>query len=118
MFNREHSSCAAEATLNLVSYEEDAVFVAHLPQRPEEARRRNHEAALALYRLDDDSCHLVRRNISDEHALKLLDAVLRSRLWRQVHAIRVGEWRPVDLGRKRPEAVFIGLHLGGHGHGR
>ena len=78
VFNREHSSGAAEAALNLVGNKQDAIALADLLEGLQEAGGCDHETTLALYWLDDDRCYLIWCDISDKHALKFLDAVLGS----------------------------------------
>ena len=54
--------------LHLVGDQQDAVPVAQLAQRRQEARRRHVIAAFALDRLDEDGRHLVRRRDALEAA--------------------------------------------------
>ena len=65
---REHRAGPAEAGLDLVGDEHDAVLVSELLDRLEVPGRRHDEAALALDRLGDDGGDVVRTDLG-EHGL-------------------------------------------------
>src|SRR6059058_2611446 len=109
MFYGEHFSRAAKACLYLVGNEQDAILFTKRFQSPQESWRCDHEATFTLYRLDYDSSNLVWGDIADKHALKFLDAGLRSLLWCHIHTIGIRKWCAIDLRCKRTEAVLIGI---------
>ena len=66
MLAREHRPRAAEPGLNLVSDEHDAMIFCELLDRLQVAGRRHDEAALALDRLGDDRCDIVRADLGED----------------------------------------------------
>jgi len=120
----EELARSAEAALDLVDHEEDAVPARELRQRPHRVRGRRDETALTLLQLDHDGGHLARVHQPGEHPLP----VARLRLTAARLAVRpsaccfgtpiaVREGRPIHLRRERPEALLVGHRLGRHGHG-
>src|SRR6266568_472178 len=116
MFNSEHPTCAAEATLNVVCDKQDPILLTYLLQRAHKSRRRNQETVLVLYRLNDNGGYLVGGNLSHKHALELRDAVLGSLLRRHIQTVGIREWRVVYFRSEWAEAIFVGLYFRGHGH--
>ena len=77
MLDAEHRAGAAEAGLDLVADEDDAVVGADLPQPLEVLRRGSDEAALTQHRLDDDRRHLVGLDVFHEGLVEQLGAAAR-----------------------------------------
>src|SRR5947208_3669997 len=99
MLHREELPGAAEAALNLVGDQQDAVLVANLAQPAHELRRGDIETALALHRLDHDGRDALRVDVSLEQRVERTQGIL------DAHAMQVDrEWRVIDLRRKGPEA--------------
>src|SRR5713226_7890580 len=116
MLNSEHPACATEATLNFVCDKQDTILLAYLLQRAQKSRRRNHETALTLHRLNNNGSYLVGGNLSHKHALKLRDAVFGGLLRRHIQTVGIWEWCVVYFRSEWAEAIFVGLYLGGHRH--
>ena len=106
---------AAEARLDLIGDEHDAVGGRPLAQRREEAWRGNDEAALALDRLDQDGGQVLGPDLH----LDLADHI-GCRLGAAAAAVaeRVGHRHPVDLGCEGSEAVLVRHVLGRERHGQ
>ena len=75
---------------------------------------RNDESALALDRFDDDRGQVGRPDLLVDH----VDGAARSELavHQLVVAVRIGQRRAIDLGRKRPETVLVRHALRGQRH--
>ena len=101
VLDREHPAGAAEAGLNLVDDQHDAVLVADAANARHELRRADDEAAFALHRLDDDRRHLLGGHLGHECALERSRAPRprpgrgsRSRTERGRPRARTGQGRP------------------------
>ena len=105
---------AAEPGLDLVGHEDDARSPAPVGERRKESVRRDDEAALAEDRLDDERGHVRGPHLD----LDLVDRAARRLGARHPRGVAEGvrHRHTVDLGRERPEALFVRHHLGGHRH--
>ena len=107
----EHLPGAAEAGLDLVGDQHDAVLVAERAQRLQEFGWRDVEATLPLHGLHDDRRDPRGLDVLGKQPLEAgqrvgdADAVVGDR-----------ERRVVDLGRERPEARLVGRRLAGEAH--
>ena len=90
----EHAARAAEAALNLVDDEDDAVAIGDAPQRGQEVERRGHEATFAELGLDDDRRDPRRDDLGVEELLQGVER-LRARSRRDIRT---------DTARDRPRA--------------
>ena len=108
MLDREHAPRAAEAALDLVGDQHDAVGVTDAAQPPQELRRRGIEAALAEHRLDDDRRDARGIDVRPEQLLERAERMLDGDT-----VIRHREGQVVDLRQQRSEPGLVGLHLAG-----
>ena len=92
----ERLAGAAEAGLDLVGDEHDAVLVAGPPQALHELQRRHDEARLALHRLDDDRSDVLGGDARLEGVFERLE---------------VAEREAVGFRRERAEARLVGVSL-------
>jgi hypothetical protein len=69
VLDAEHPARCGRSRLHLVDDEDDAVLVAESPHALDELRRRDHESALALDRLEHDRRHGLARDLRHEGAL-------------------------------------------------
>ena len=112
MFHREHLAGAAVAGLHFVGDQHDAVLVADLAQRAHQLRRRLVEAAFALHRLDDDGGDAGRIDVGLEQEAEILQRFLDGDV-----ELRGRERHVPDFRHGAAEALLVGEHLAGHGHG-
>ena len=107
----EEAAGTAEAGLDLVSDEDDTVLVAQRAQPLEEFHRCRTEAAVALYRFDQDGGHLVRGDLGGEHFAQAGQGLLGVHA---VEGIRVG--RVIDVAGEGAEVLLVGLGEAGQGY--
>ena len=110
VLDREEPAGAAEAGLDLVGDEDDAVAVAEPAQAAHELGRSHDEATFALYGLEHDRRDLLGRDTHRKRAVELASADSASG-----PSVGVRERDRVDLGRERPEPGLVRMSLGG-GH--
>ena len=110
MLDRKHPPRPPHARLHLVDDEQDSVLPREIAQPLQEHVWRNDVAALALYWLDDQRRHFVRRH--EVHEKLLLDEVetlggagIRSRVDRT--AVTVGVWRVIRPRDHRRKALAL-----------
>ncbi len=72
----EHPPCAAEAALDLIDNQQDAVLITQRPQQPEHLRAHRVEATLALHRLNDDRRHAAGLDIREEELIHRMLQIL------------------------------------------
>ncbi len=106
---------AAETALHLVGHEHDLVLGAPALQRREKTGSRNHEAALALYRLDDHRRHVAGADLGRDHLQGPGGGLLPQQA---TVPERIGHRRPVDLAGEGPEALLVRHVLRRHRHGQ
>src|SRR5262245_59594940 len=111
MFESEHFARAREAGLNLVGDEQDFVLVAKRPERAQEIERRDVEASLALYRLDDDGSDARRVGGVLEQGIEGNEALVAAN-----SMIIIGKSHVIDLGRERAEPLLVGNDLARERH--
>ena len=109
---REVLAGAGHAALDLVGDEHDAVGRAPLLQRGEVAVGGDHEAALALDRLDDEAGQVG----GADGLLEVRDRALRGVGAREPVVQRVGVGGAVDVAGERAEAEAVGHRLEVHRH--
>ena len=106
---------APHSHLHLVHHDEDSVGAATLLQSLEEAGGRHDEAAVRLYRLDEDGGDLVRLQLALEAPVEVVEGAL-DQIGRELGAIRVGIDQPreaVAHGRVALGAVAGDRHRRG-----
>jgi hypothetical protein len=112
---------AAESRLHLVEHQQHSVRVGAFPQAIEEALICRHVAALAEYRLDEESGRVGRRAQRVQYVVELGEGEFGRLLDRPAEVAGVGERRHVHAGHQRAEARAE-LRAGGGqrtcGHGR
>src|SRR4029079_14544638 len=101
---------SAEARLDLVDDEHDAVVVADLAHSGKEFLRSDDEAALALHGLDHDRRNTLGRDLSDERPLEGGERLERARA-----AVVLRERNAVDVWCERAEARLVRMCLRGEG---
>ncbi|EGJ74420.1 putative 4-aminobutyrate transaminase [Streptomyces sp. Tu6071] len=113
---REPLARTAEAGLDLVGDEDDAVLCRELAQRRQEALRRLDEAALAEHGLDDDGGDVVRADLLRDLVDGLRGGLGAGVLRTGRPAVRVRDGYAVDLGREGAEALLVRHVLGRQRH--
>ncbi|CAH0327772.1 hypothetical protein SRABI128_06447 [Microbacterium sp. Bi128] len=108
---------AAEAGLDLIGDEHDALVLGPVRQRGQEPVGGDNEAALALDRFDDDRGNLLAANLLLDHGDGALGSLGTGDL-RVFLAERVAHRHAVDLGRERAEVGLVRHGLGGQRHGQ
>ncbi len=108
----------AEAGLNLVGDEDDAVLAAVVRQEQEKAGAGNDEPALPLDRFDQDSRDVARSHLGVDCAQDLGGRLLAAALRSGGPAERIGHRHPVDLAGERAEGVFVRHVLRRQRHGQ
>ena len=116
VLDREHPPGAAEAGLDLVGDEQDAVLPAELDESLQEPRRRGHVAPLAQHRLEDHGRGLVGRGLGLEEVLHADQAPVDLGL--RVRREGIGERRHEHAGGERLVTRPVRRLRGGHGHGQ
>ena len=111
MFHGEELAGAAEARLDFVGDQQDAVVVAELAQAHHEFLRRDVEAAFALHRLDDDGGDARGLHIGLEQPLDGMHRVLH-----RDALVRDREGHMPDARRHGAELGLVGKHLAGERH--
>ena len=111
VLDRPHLPRAPDARLHLVVDVEDPVLAAQLREAQQVVGRHRQEAALTLDGLEHDAGDGGRVDLRLEELLQPGDRVVG-----RDPAVAVRHGRAVDLGRERPEAGLVRLHLGGHRH--
>ena len=111
MLHREHFARAAEAGLDLIGNQHDAVPITQRAQCLQEFRRGNVETTLPLHGLHDDRRHPCRLDVLGEYAVHPGQCV------RHAHpVIRDGKGRVEDFRRERSETRLVGRDLAGESH--
>ncbi|ABU79459.1 hypothetical protein ESA_04279 [Cronobacter sakazakii ATCC BAA-894] len=111
MLHREQFAGARKAALYFIGNQQNAVLVAQRAQGLHKRRRRDVETAFALYRLQHDGGHLIRRDIGFENTLQACHRVIHRHAVQGVRVLRV-EHR----ARERAEADFVRCHFAGERH--
>ena len=102
MLHREQPTRARESRLNLVSDEDDAMFVTQRTQCLQKFRRCDVEAAFTEHRLDDDCRDSLGLNIVLEEMLERFKARLRA------DPVKLhGKRCVINIARKRPETNLV-----------
>ena len=108
--DREHLAGSPHPRLYFVDDEQDAMPSGQLSQALEKLVGRDHVAALALNRLDDNRRHLIGRDeMREQLMLDVIDAHRRAVLGRRTRRrpVTVREWRVVDPRHQRPEPATL-----------
>ena len=107
---------AAQAALDLVGDQHDAVSGAELREPGQEPVRRDDEPALALDRLDQHRRDVVLADLGVDQARDHVQRLGRAAFRPAGPAQRVGHRDPVDLAGERAEPVLVRHVLGGQRH--
>ena len=118
LLHEEHVAGAGEPALDLVRDEQDPVFVADLPQSPEEGGRRRVVAALAQHRLQDHGRRLRRGGLAGQQVPDPVQGLGHGLLLGQARPHRLGERGREHAGRQRRVAGPVPRLGRGHGHGQ
>jgi hypothetical protein len=111
MLHGEELAGAAEAGLDFIGDEQDAVLVAERAQLHHQFLRRDVEAAFALHGLDDDGGHALRLHVTLEQQLDAVD-----RVFHRDALVGDGEGHMPDAGRHGAELGLVGHDLAGERH--
>ena len=109
MLDGEPGAGAAEARLDFIGDEQDAVLVADRAQRLPHLGRDGNVAAFAQHRFEDDRGDAARVRIGQEQRLETLDRVLD-----RDAVARIGEGGSEDVGGEGTHVLLVGADLAGH----
>ena len=111
IFGSEHASRAAEAGLDFVCHEQDALLVADLADGLDPLDWRGDEAAFALQRLDDSGRDVLGRAALLKDLVELLDVVIDGLVIRHASRLAVEVWElgAIDAIGERAHADGIGF---------